>query len=243
LADNNGVFCQDSQVTLTQITNANGCAATLMAVETLKGDGGARAVEVGRQHVFLKPEKPKNVPAPKVDDERVKQWLGDLGSAQFEVRKKATEELEKLGEAIEPALKKAQEAKATLEINKRLEQLLQKIARERLERQRGPIGNLKDEAGVAEWRDGTNIVGDRGSSWLDGRFLQSTFTVTRPFNDTRPDVNVMGRGGLSAIRNLGSPVILAAFCDGHVQAIPVTFELSTWKLAANWTNTEPFTLP
>lgn len=242
LKDNNGAFCQDSEVTLTQITNANGCATTLMAAETLKGDGGDKAVDVHRQHVLLKLEAPKKAPPPKVDEARVKQWIADLGSDQFEVRKKATEELEKLGEAIEPALKKAQENKSTLEVSKRLDQLLQKIARERLERQQGPI-NLKDEAGVADWKDGTHIAGDRGSSWLDGRFLQTTFTATRPFNDSRPDVSAMGRGGLSAMRNLGSPVILTAFCDGHVQAIPVTFDLKTWKLTANWANTDAFVLP
>lgn len=246
LKNNNGVFCQDSEVSLGPIAGANGCSNTLMAVETVKGDGGAKAMDVRRQHVLLKPAslvKPKNAPTLKVDVERVKQWVVDLGSNQFDVRKKATEELEKLGEAIEPALKEAKENKPTLEISKRLDQLLQKIARERLERLEAPLGTLKDDAGVPDWKDGTNIAGDRGSSWLDGRFLQTTFTATLPFNDAKPDINVSGLGGLSAVRNLGSPVILAAFCDGHVQTIPVTFDLKSWKGAANWMNTEPFVLP
>jgi type II secretory pathway pseudopilin PulG len=246
LSKNNGVFCQDSEVALGPITNANGSSNTIMAAETLKGDGGTKASDVRRQHVLLKPEEPKAAPAPKVDAERVKQWIADLGSNTFDVRKKATEELEKLGAAIEPALKKAQGGKPTLEISKRLDQLLQKIDRERLERLAGPLRNLKEDAGVAHWKAGTNIAGDRGGSWLDGRFLQTTFTATRAINDPRPDVNVSGLGGLSALRNMGGPVILIAFCDGHVQAIPMAFFENNPKIlskAANWNNTDPFTLP
>jgi len=243
LVNNNGVFCQDSKASLGQITNANGSSNTLMAVETLKGDGGTKASDVRRQHVLLKPEPPKGPPPPKVDPERLKQWIADLGSNQFDVRKKATDELQKLGEVIEPALKKAREEKLALETSQRLDQLLQKIASQREERVARLGVDLKDDAGAAEWKAGTDIAGDRGSSWLDGRFLQSTFTATRPFNDARPDVSVLGRGGLSSMRTLGSPVILVLFCDGHVQSIPVSFELKTWKCAANWMNIEPFVLP
>jgi prepilin-type processing-associated H-X9-DG protein len=243
LRDNNGVFCLDSKVPLGQITNANGSSNTIMAAETLKGDGGTKASDVRRQHVLLKPEPPKVAPAPKVDAEQVKQWIADLGSDQFEVRKKATDELQKLGEAIEPILKKAREAKLPLETSKRLDQMLQKIDSERQERLTRLGVNLKEDAGTAEWKASTDIVGDPGGSWLDGRFLQTTFTATRPFNDSRPDVSVQGRGGLSAMRTMGSNVVPVAFCDGHVQSIPTAFELKSWKCAANWMNTDPFVLP
>ena len=41
------------------------------------------------------------------------------------------------------------------------------------------LKDIKDEAGVKDWKDGNNIAGDRGASWMDGRFLQSNFTGTR----------------------------------------------------------------
>ncbi len=51
LADNDGVFYQDSKVRLLDITD--GTSNTLLACETFKGDGGTKAVTVLRQHVAL----------------------------------------------------------------------------------------------------------------------------------------------------------------------------------------------
>src|SRR5207302_7390609 len=45
------------------------------------------------------------------------------------------------------------------------------------------LKNLAEESGAKEWKDGKNIAGDRGKSWMDGRFLQGTFTATRTLND------------------------------------------------------------
>src|SRR5262249_21571689 len=45
------------------------------------------------------------------------------------------------------------------------------------------LKGIKGEAGVQEWKDGKNIAGDRCASWMDGRFLQGTFTGTRALND------------------------------------------------------------
>src|SRR4051812_23991367 len=52
LVKNNGMFYTDSQVKFADITD--GTSNTIMAVETLKGDGGKKAIDVRRQHVQLK---------------------------------------------------------------------------------------------------------------------------------------------------------------------------------------------
>jgi hypothetical protein len=46
-------------------------------------------------------------PAPKADEQRVKKLIEDLGSDEFDVRKRAASELEQIGEAAVPALRAA----------------------------------------------------------------------------------------------------------------------------------------
>jgi prepilin-type processing-associated H-X9-DG protein len=77
---------------------------------------------------------------------------------------------------------------------------------------------------------------------MDGRFMQGTFSANRPLNDPRPDASVSGLGGLSSMRTLGTS-IPAAFCDGHVQNIPVTIKLDLWKALATWNGGEAVVLP
>jgi WD40 repeat protein len=66
-------------------------------------------------------------PTPGVDPRRIDQLIVDLDSAEFAVRRQAMEDLEKLGDLTEPALRKALESKPSLEVVKRLEELLQKL--------------------------------------------------------------------------------------------------------------------
>ena len=70
---------------------------------------------------FLRKHLP---PVPRPDDKRVQRLLVDLGSDEFAVRQRATDELAVLGEAIAPALRQALTGKPELEARRRLQQLL-----------------------------------------------------------------------------------------------------------------------
>jgi len=59
LTANNGVFFQDSKTKITGISD--GTSNTVLAVETLKGDGGKKGVDVKRQHVAYKAAELKNL--------------------------------------------------------------------------------------------------------------------------------------------------------------------------------------
>jgi RNA polymerase sigma factor (sigma-70 family) len=65
--------------------------------------------------------RPPAVPA---DPQQVERWITELDSAQFAARQQAAQALEQLGEAAEPALRKALTGRPTLEARRRLEQLL-----------------------------------------------------------------------------------------------------------------------
>jgi hypothetical protein len=66
-------------------------------------------------------------PAKSVRREQIDQWVRDLDDGVFEVRQKASAELEKLGELAEPALRRALENKPTLEQRRRIEPILAKL--------------------------------------------------------------------------------------------------------------------
>jgi type II secretory pathway pseudopilin PulG len=59
LARNDGIFFETSKVAFRDITD--GTSNTLLTGETLKGDGGTRAVSVKRQHVRLKKDALANI--------------------------------------------------------------------------------------------------------------------------------------------------------------------------------------
>jgi hypothetical protein len=63
-----------------------------------------------------------------VDPRRVARLVGELNSDRFALRRQASAELEQLGEAAAAALRRAVEEPASIEVRKRAQQILEKIA-------------------------------------------------------------------------------------------------------------------
>jgi prepilin-type processing-associated H-X9-DG protein len=94
---------------------------------------------------------------------------------------------------------------------------------------KGDLKDLKVDSGVQDFKDGKNVVSDRCSAWIDGRFLQGTFNGTRKINDDRPDVSCAGEGGLSGLRSLGNGAN-TAFADGSVRYLLDNVGADVWRL-------------
>jgi Tfp pilus assembly protein PilE len=95
------------------------------------------------------------------------------------------------------------------------------------------LKDVKDDAGVKDWENNKNIAADRGASWMDGRFLQSTFTATRTLNDDNPDVNCAGFGGLSGLRSEEDKVNIG-MADGSVRTVSSKVKLEVWQILGNF---------
>jgi hypothetical protein len=97
----------------------------------------------------------------------------------------------------------------------------------------GDLQQVGPDTGTKEWKAGKNVVGTRGSSWIEGRFLQTMFTGTLKLNDPRPDVDCGGAGGESSLRSLDDSV-LVGMCDGSIRALSAKrLTLATWQNAVN----------
>jgi prepilin-type processing-associated H-X9-DG protein len=104
------------------------------------------------------------------------------------------------------------------------------VKRQHVELGPAALKTVNDKSGVQEFANDKKIAGDRCHSWLEGKFLQGTFTGTRTVNDTKPDVDCGGLGGLSGLRTLERTVNVA-FADGHVRAVSVSVSLASWQAA------------
>ena len=98
------------------LANADGARAHV-AVWALAGDP-AQVVPFMRER--LKPAAPAD---PKV----IARLIAELDAEEFRVRQKATSDLEALGEAAVPALRKAREGQLPLEMRRRIDELLEKF--------------------------------------------------------------------------------------------------------------------
>jgi hypothetical protein len=119
-------------------TNRQGLPVTLTNKElqdlwaALAGEDAAKAYQAGRR-LAADPERSvlyfqeRLKPTAPVTASRIDQLVAELDSSRFAVREKATHELADLGELAEPALRKALAHKPSLEVTRRLEQLLQRV--------------------------------------------------------------------------------------------------------------------
>jgi WD40 repeat protein len=80
------------------------------------------ALAAARQAVPFLAERLR--PVPRVEPERLSHLIADLDSAQFKVRSRASEELQRLGEQAEPALRKLLEVHTSPEVRRRVQALL-----------------------------------------------------------------------------------------------------------------------
>ncbi|MFM7151518.1 MAG: DUF1559 domain-containing protein, partial [Gemmataceae bacterium] len=93
------------------------------------------------------------------------------------------------------------------------------------------LKELKETSGVEDFRANKNIAGNRGSSWMDGRFLQATCSLNRAVNDEKPDVDCGGAGGYSGPRTVTNGVNMLR-CDGSVGFTTTRVSLDVWKKLA-----------
>src|SRR5262249_24296547 len=96
-------------------------------------DGDARGAYMAIRHLAEGPQqtvpflRERLRPVPKTDSARIAQLIGQLNSDQFPERKKAVEELDRLAEAAEPALRKALEGQPSEEMRRQITMLLEKL--------------------------------------------------------------------------------------------------------------------
>ncbi len=97
----------------------------LAAEDAATGYRAIQALAADPQHTipYL---RPRLHPVAAADEERLKRLIADLDNEQFAVREEATAELEKIGEAALPAMRKAVENRPALEARRRLERLIEK---------------------------------------------------------------------------------------------------------------------
>ena len=112
------------------------------------------------------------------------------------------------------------------------------VQRQHLRLKAADLATLKVADGAKDWEGGKHIVADRGSAWIDGRFLKATTNATRGMLDPKPDVDCGGEGGLAGIRAVGEGTHVG-MCDGTARWITSKLTLFTWQNACNASDGNP----
>ncbi len=82
-------------------------------------------ISAPRQAIPLLRERLKPIRAE--DNENIQRWIADLNSDNFAVRQSAAKELEKIGQPVKSALQRALKGNITLEMRRRMEQILNRL--------------------------------------------------------------------------------------------------------------------
>ncbi len=100
----------------------------LASTDQTKSDSAFRQLAVAQHHAldFLK-TRVRAFAVPPVDRKRVDQWITELDHSQYSLRQRASLELAKLGELIQPALEKYLATKPSLEGERRAKKLLERL--------------------------------------------------------------------------------------------------------------------
>jgi type II secretory pathway pseudopilin PulG len=106
------------------------------------------------------------------------------------------------------------------------------VRRQHVRLKEAALEGIDEDTGVKGFADGKDVAANRGGSWMDGHFLQATFTMTRPINSDKPDVDCGGAGGMSGLRTLVR-MVPTALCDGSVHYVSLECSLETLKNAAS----------
>ncbi len=114
-------LADDEMKTLWTVLKDEDAVVAFQAMQRLAADP-VRSVPYLRQRLH---------PIAVVEEKRLARLITDLDSDRFEVREKATAELEKLGEAPLHTMQKALDGRPALETRRRLEQLIEKQVRKR----------------------------------------------------------------------------------------------------------------
>ena len=102
------------------------------------------------------------------------------------------------------------------------------VQRQHVRLKAADLKNMEDTDGVEDFADGENIASDRGSEWIDRRFLRATTNATRGMMDPKPDVDCGGEGGFAGVRMVGDGTHVC-FVDGSVQWISPKLSLPDWQ--------------
>jgi hypothetical protein len=180
----------------------------------------------------------------KADAKHVNQLIEDLDSKQFDTRKKAEESLQYLGRFASPYLRKALEAKPSLDVSKRIEALLEKMPYDPMSEVAVLYAKLEENPkdvetrrklikALAEFRDALKLELPEGKTNANGATVA---TVVRFPEDPKAKMNqpakrltgpspqwVRAKRAVAVLEHIGTAEareVLKGLADGEPEALP-----------------------